>query len=56
MKDKVSIQYIRETKNTKEKLVYVSVTDYTSAKWAEMENGARIDFWAKYKKIKKLKI
>ena len=36
MKDKVSIQYIRDTKSTKEKLVYVSVTDYTSAKWAEM--------------------
>ena len=36
MKDKVWIQYIRDTKNTKEKLVYVSVTDYTSAKWAEM--------------------
>ena len=36
MKDKLSIQYIRNTKNTKEKLVYVSVTDYTSAKWAEM--------------------
>jgi 3-methyl-2-oxobutanoate hydroxymethyltransferase len=36
MKDKISIQYIKNTKNTKEKLVYVSVTDYTSAKWAEM--------------------
>ena len=36
MKDKLSIHYIKNTKLTKEKLVYVSVTDYTSAKWAEM--------------------
>ena len=36
MKEKISIQYIKSTKNTKEKLVYVSVTDYTSAKWAEI--------------------
>ena len=36
MNDKLSIQYIKNTKLTKEKLVYVSVTDYTSAKWAEM--------------------
>ena len=36
MKDKVSIQYIRDTENTKEKLVYVFVTGYTSAKWTEM--------------------
>ncbi len=36
MKEKISIQYIKNTKNTHEKLVYVSVTDYTSPKWAEM--------------------
>ncbi len=36
MKEKLTIQLIRNTKKTKEKLVYVSVTDYTSAKWAEM--------------------
>lgn len=33
---KRTITEIRESKKTKEKMVYMSVPDYTSAKWAEM--------------------
>ncbi|MGB8039078.1 MAG: 3-methyl-2-oxobutanoate hydroxymethyltransferase [Pseudolabrys sp.] len=35
-RDKRSISEIRESKRTKEKMVYMSVPDYTSAKWAEL--------------------
>ena len=35
-RDKRSISEIRELKRTKEKMVYMSVPDYTSAKWAEL--------------------
>jgi 3-methyl-2-oxobutanoate hydroxymethyltransferase len=35
-RDKRSISEIRESKKTKEKMVYMSVPDYTSAKWAEL--------------------
>src|SRR5512132_3131133 len=34
--DKRTITEIRESKKTKEKMVYMSVPDYTSAKWAEL--------------------
>ena len=33
---KRTIQEIRDSKHTGEKMVYMSVPDYTSAKWAEM--------------------
>ena len=33
---KITISEIKETKITKQKLVYMSVPDYTSAKWAEL--------------------
>ena len=33
---KRTIQDIRDSKHTGEKMVYMSVPDYTSAKWAEM--------------------
>ena len=33
---KITISEIKETKVTKQKLVYMSVPDYTSAKWAEL--------------------
>src|SRR6202522_4530801 len=33
---KRTITEIRESKKTREKLVYMSVPDYTSARWAEM--------------------
>ena len=33
---KRSIQEIRDSKTSGEKMVYMSVPDYTSAKWAEM--------------------
>ncbi|HEX3709804.1 MAG TPA: hypothetical protein VHV56_07945, partial [Pseudolabrys sp.] len=32
---KRTITEIRDSKKTKEKMVYMSVPDYTSAKWAE---------------------
>src|SRR3954447_17085531 len=35
-KEKRTITEIRESKGTGEKMVYMSVPDYTSAKWAEM--------------------
>jgi 3-methyl-2-oxobutanoate hydroxymethyltransferase len=35
-RDKRTITEIRESKKTGEKMVYMSVPDYTSAKWAEM--------------------
>ena len=35
-KEKRTITEIRESKRTGEKMVYMSVPDYTSAKWAEM--------------------
>jgi hypothetical protein len=35
-REKRTIAEIRESKNTGEKMVYMSVPDYTSAKWAEM--------------------
>lgn len=35
-KKKRNLQEIRESKKTGEKMVYMSVPDYTSAKWAEM--------------------
>jgi 3-methyl-2-oxobutanoate hydroxymethyltransferase len=35
-REKRTITEIRETKKTGEKMVYMSVPDYTSAKWAEM--------------------
>jgi len=35
-RDKRSISEIRQSKRTKEKMVYMSVPDYTSAKWAEL--------------------
>ena len=35
-KKKRTISEIRESKKTGEKMVYMSVPDYTSAKWAEM--------------------
>ncbi|MFJ5486789.1 3-methyl-2-oxobutanoate hydroxymethyltransferase [Hansschlegelia beijingensis] len=35
-RDKRSIAEIRDSKKTGEKMVYMSVPDYTSAKWAEM--------------------
>ena len=35
-RQKRTIGEIRESKNTKEKMVYMSVPDYTSAKWAEI--------------------
>jgi 3-methyl-2-oxobutanoate hydroxymethyltransferase len=35
-REKRTISEIRESKKTKEKMVYMSVPDYTSAKWAEM--------------------
>jgi len=35
-RDKRTITEIRESKKTKEKMVYMSVPDYTSAKWAEL--------------------
>jgi 3-methyl-2-oxobutanoate hydroxymethyltransferase len=35
-KKKRTIQEIRDSKHTGEKMVYMSVPDYTSAKWAEM--------------------
>ncbi len=37
MKNKITIQQIRNTKKIKEKLVYLSVTDCISAKWVKME-------------------
>ena len=36
MKEKISISQIKQTKISGQKLVYMSVTDYTSAKWAEL--------------------
>jgi 3-methyl-2-oxobutanoate hydroxymethyltransferase len=35
-REKRTITEIRESKKTKEKMVYMSVPDYTSAKWAEL--------------------
>src|SRR5262249_7678864 len=35
-REKRTITEIRESKRTGEKMVYMSVPDYTSAKWAEM--------------------
>ncbi|MFL5002911.1 MAG: 3-methyl-2-oxobutanoate hydroxymethyltransferase, partial [Xanthobacteraceae bacterium] len=35
-REKRTITEIRESKGTGEKMVYMSVPDYTSAKWAEM--------------------
>jgi 3-methyl-2-oxobutanoate hydroxymethyltransferase len=35
-REKRTIVEIRDSKRTKEKMVYMSVPDYTSAKWAEM--------------------
>src|SRR5262245_29109157 len=35
-REKRTITEIRESKHTGEKMVYMSVPDYTSAKWAEM--------------------
>jgi len=35
-REKRTITEIRESKKTGEKMVYMSVPDYTSAKWAEM--------------------
>src|SRR5690242_21649856 len=35
-KEKRTITEIRESKKTGEKMVYMSVPDYTSAQWAEM--------------------
>jgi 3-methyl-2-oxobutanoate hydroxymethyltransferase len=35
-RDKRGVSEIRESKRTKEKMVYMSVPDYTSAKWAEL--------------------
>jgi 3-methyl-2-oxobutanoate hydroxymethyltransferase len=35
-REKRTIADIRESKTTGEKMVYMSVPDYTSAKWAEM--------------------
>ncbi|MBV8243371.1 MAG: 3-methyl-2-oxobutanoate hydroxymethyltransferase, partial [Hyphomicrobiales bacterium] len=35
-REKRTIAEIRESKRTGEKMVYMSVPDYTSAKWAEM--------------------
>jgi ketopantoate hydroxymethyltransferase len=35
-RDKRTITEIRESKKTGEKMVYMSVPDYTSAQWAEM--------------------
>ena len=34
--EKRTISAIRDSKTTGEKMVYMSVPDYTSAKWAEM--------------------
>jgi len=35
-KKKRTIQEIRDSKHTREKMVYMSVPDYTAARWAEM--------------------
>ena len=35
-REKRTITEIRDSKKTGEKMVYMSVPDYTSAKWAEM--------------------
>ena len=35
-REKRTITEIRKSKRTGEKMVYMSVPDYTSAKWAEM--------------------
>ena len=44
-RDKRTITEIRESKKTGEKMVYMSVPDYTSAQWAEMA-GVDVAVWA----------
>jgi 3-methyl-2-oxobutanoate hydroxymethyltransferase len=43
-REKRTITEIRDSKNTGEKMVYMSVPDYTSAQWAEMA-GVDVAVW-----------